>query len=321
VRGEALLASKRVAEARRAFEAAAARAPSSPQVHEKLGLALVADNKPREALQAFARALAADPSNLRPLDLSARVLLSQKRGAEATALVEGHMKKVGESAAVRQLLGRVYAGQGNLDKARENLERAVTLAPEEVEPYLLLSGLHRGKDAAERALADLGRAVRQQPKSLQAWMLKGTLHEALGQVYEAEEAYRKALEIRPDFIPALNNLAYNLAEHGGNLDEAHKLAARARQLAPQVAGVGDTLGWVQVKKGEFSKALESLEEAARKLPDNPEVHYHLGKAYAGLGERDRAAAALRKALRLSAKFSGADDARKTLEEVKSGAKG
>ncbi|MBI5446811.1 MAG: hypothetical protein HY900_37055 [Deltaproteobacteria bacterium] len=42
-------------------------------------------------------------------------------------------------------------------------------------------------------------------------MLKGALHDQAGQVEEANQAYRKALEIKADFVPALNNLAWKLA--------------------------------------------------------------------------------------------------------------
>jgi len=45
--------------------------------------------------------------------------------------------------------------------------------------------------------------------------------------------YRQALEIREDFAPAANNLAWILAEHGGNIDEALGLAQTAKEKMPR----------------------------------------------------------------------------------------
>jgi tetratricopeptide (TPR) repeat protein len=315
-RAAALLEKGRPAEARGILDAVVRDHPRDARAQERLGVTFLAEKRPKEALQAFRKALEADPKNLAALELAARVLASQKKDKEAIALVEDHVRTAGDSAGARQILARLDAGRGDREGAKAELERAIALDPGAVDAYLLLSGLRSGPDAGQQALADLDRAVKRRPDHLQAWMLKGTLHEALGQVYEAEDAYRKVLVIRPDFVPALNNLAYNLLEHGGNADEALKFAVRARELAPNVAGIGDTLGWAYVKKGSFGKAVEVLEGAARGLPGNPQVHYHLGKAYEGIGERTKAAAALAKALKLSERFPGADEARKTLDDLK-----
>ena len=43
--------------------------------------------------------------------------------------------------------------------------------------------------------------------------------------------FESALKIQPDNPAALNNIAFYLAENGGNLDEALRLAQRAIQKA------------------------------------------------------------------------------------------
>ena len=55
------------------------------------------------------------------------------------------------------------------------------------------------------------------------------------------------LERQPNDVVALNNIAWLLAERDSGA--AEKYARRAYSIAPQSAAVGDTLGWVLLKKG------------------------------------------------------------------------
>ena len=59
-------------------------------------------------------------------------------------------------------------------------------------------------------------------------------------------------------------------------------------------------------------AIAPLLQAAAKQPANPVFHYHLGMAYLGEGNLDKANASLQKALDLNPNFDGAADARAVL---------
>ena len=75
---------------------------------------------------------------------------------------------------------------------------------------------------------------------------------------------------------ALNNLAYLYAERLNDLDKAYDLARKARDLQGNDPAIADTLGWVLSKRGDYQQALTILQESAEKLPDNPEIQFHLG---------------------------------------------
>jgi Flp pilus assembly protein TadD len=109
---------------------------------------------------------------------------------------------------------------------------------------------------------------------------------------------------------------------GGNLDVALSLAQTARRGMPTSPGVADTLGWIYYQKGAYHSAVGSLREALRlsqqgNSPDNPQLHYHLGMAYAKSGQPTLARQHLQQALRLSLNSDDAPDARKQLAELKS----
>ena len=63
-------------------------------------------------------------------------------------------------------------------------------------------------------------------------MALGAIYDRLKQFDHAEQQYRRALEINPDFVPAANNLANLLAIHGTKLDEAMDLARKAKEKLP-----------------------------------------------------------------------------------------
>src|SRR5207245_11714989 len=61
-----------------------------------------------------------------------------------------------------------------------------------------------------------------------------------------------------------------------------------------------------------SNALPLLQEGAGKLPDQPEIQFHLGMAYYMVGEEGPARVALQKAVDARADFPGKDEARRRL---------
>ena len=117
---------------------------------------------------------------------------------------------------------------------------------------------------------------------------------------------------------AANNLAWIHSEHGGEQakDKALGLAQMAKQVAPDDPFVSCTLGWILYKRGVYQRALALLREGAVRLPDHPELQYHLGMAAVRTGDKDLARKALAFAAGSAAVFKGQDEARKTLAELR-----
>ncbi len=82
------------------------------------------------------------------------------------------------------------------------------------------------------ALREYERAARGSMESL-ALTYQGNVHAARTEVALAERKYRAALNVAPDNVMALNNLAWLLAQEGGSLDEAELLIRHALELNPE----------------------------------------------------------------------------------------
>ena len=96
------------------------------------------------------------------------------------------------------------------------------------------------------------------------------------------------MRLDPELAVAKNNLAYLIAETGGNLDRALDLAQEAKELLPDNPNAADTLGWVLYKKQSHDAAIGYLREAVRGMePDDPQlpiVRQHLALAYQAAGD-------------------------------------
>ena len=97
----------------------------------------------------------------------------------------------------------------------------------------------------------------------------------LGEIYEkqkdplkARDAYEKLLTKNPEFVPALNNLAYLYAEKLNDVDKAYKLARKASDLRSD-ASIADTLGWVLYKKGIINRPRHYSRKAPASCPRIP----------------------------------------------------
>jgi tetratricopeptide (TPR) repeat protein len=128
---------------------------------------------------------------------------------------------------------------------------------------------------------------------------------------DAEALLRAILDDDPDDAAACNDLGYQLADQGRNLDEAERLVRHAlavdrveRRKSGTVesenAAYRDSLGWVLFRRGDLAGAKSELEKAVS-LPTgevDPVVWDHLGDVLFRLNDKPKAKAMWEKAKEL-----------------------
>ena len=124
----------------------------------------------------------------------------------------------------------------------------------------------------ETALKLLLRAVKKYPYFEVTFHNLGNVYLAIGKYKDAENTFRKAIEIRSDFAEAMNDLASLLARQGKER-EAEELLRKAIDANPDYPYARVNLGQLLINRGqfgeaemEFKMALESkdLDEKTRK---------------------------------------------------------
>lgn len=123
-----------------------------------------------------------------------------------------------------------------------------------------------------------------------------------GRLEAAEELLRRVLARQPDYVRAMNNLAYLLTEQGRNPEEAEKLARAAVLREPTNPRVLDTLAFVLQSQQRRAEALPLYERAHQRALHMPpaarrEIGFHLIRAYLQQERRDEAGLILQELLR------------------------
>jgi tetratricopeptide (TPR) repeat protein len=78
----------------------------------------------------------------------------------------------------------------------------------------------------------------------------------------------------PKSPTSLNALGYTLADRTDRYYDAEKLIRKALRYDPESPAIIDSLGWVLYKRGKYEDAVEQLEIAYSRFPDQ-EVAAHL----------------------------------------------
>jgi tetratricopeptide (TPR) repeat protein len=171
----------------------------------------------------------------------------------------------------------VRAGQFELaiSSFRNVLERIEPDSQGAGDLYLRLGETYRRQGATDASIESLTRARHILPENPVVLGTLAMVLEGAGQKAEAEGAYRAALQADSDNATTMNNLAFLIAENGGNLDEALSLARRAVQLMPDASEVADTAGWIQLKRHAVDDALALFASALAREPDNQSYRSHL----------------------------------------------
>ncbi len=314
--GRAYLATREPAKATEAFRKIVALAPKDPRGPHLVGIGLRAQEKRAEAKKAFEASLALAPGYAEPLAQLVAMELAERQPDAALDRVKKQIDRAPRSGALHYILGNVHLLRRERELAEGAYLRALELEPHLLGPYLQLGSLYAANRKYDQALARLHEALKVNSEHLVSQMLLGVVYERMGDIPKAQEAYEKTLRLRPRFAPAANNLAWLLAEHGGDQERVLQLAQMAKEVAPEDPHISDTLGWILYKRGVYQRALALLRESASKLPESPEIQYHLGMAAYKAGDREAARKALSRAVEAPASFLGKNEARKALAELK-----
>jgi tetratricopeptide (TPR) repeat protein len=125
---------------------------------------------------------------------------------------------------------------------------------------------------------------------------------------QAAGLYKKLLQLEPDNLYAINNLAWIMCEDQGNLLQALELAEKGLQIAPDYLDLLDTRGMAYFRLGKFDKAVSDFSVCAQKYPDNmPSAavsYFHLGRAFAALAKKEEAMRYINTAIKLNQKNGG-----------------
>lgn len=185
-----------------------------------------------------------------------------------------------------------------IGEIKESIEmlRGSELPPDEV-GELIQSVLQTGslKEADARELIGVAQTVQaKHPKNVLVNLGLGDLWSWLRVESEAASAYQMALEVEPNNVSVLNNLAMLLALTGPKLTEANEFIDQAVKVAGPMDYLLDTRGIVRFASGNIEGAEKDILKAIEVSP-RPDRFFHLAQVLASQGRTEDARAAMKKA--------------------------
>ncbi|HKW18473.1 MAG TPA: tetratricopeptide repeat protein [Terriglobales bacterium] len=192
-------------------------------------------------------------------------------------------------AAVVFKLAEGYSAIGSLDRAEEYFALALRRDPECSGCDLALAQIAEKNGIDEKALAYLIAAKKLDPENPDILFEFGRVCLMRNLTKDAVPALEKAAQLRPD----RDTYVYELASAYvglGNLSEAESLFKRLLKKHPQDANLIYAMGAVYYLEGRFVEAQSSLKRSLEIEPNRAAASYYLGLTYDTSGDDEQAVA-------------------------------
>ena len=285
--------------------------PKDPRPAFLIGLTQLKEGQQQAARTAFEQSLEVYPGYLPALENLVDLDIADKQYVPALDRIQKQVDRNPKLAQLWAIRGKIYLAQQDYAHAEPALLTAIELDSTLEGAYLLLAKVYVASNRQEQAVERLA-AFTDKTADVPALMQLAMIQEQLKHYDQASDAYQRILKANPNFLPARNNLAHLDAERLARNDEADDPALRARNAFSDDPHSADTLGWTSFKRGAYDIALGLLQESASKLPDEPEVQFHLGMTYYMIGKEALARQTLQKAAEATSEFPDKNEALRRL---------
>ncbi len=268
-----------------------------------LAVALYQNGNKADARREFDSLLRSAPDDPAPLLAHARLLKDNKLWAQLTQKITEWSHKHPEDSP-------------------SGAPRANTL-------LTIASDLASTQDSRAKEISEglLRRILDRDPNNLTAMNTLAVLLQMTAHSAESARLYQRILELRSDNVVAINNLAWIMCEEQSNFQQALELTNKGLTMAPQYIDLIDTRGVVYYRLGKLDRAVQDFTTCIKLYPSTapPAVssRFHLARAFAKLGQANRAIEHLNQALDLDSRVGGlsaadAAEARNLLEQLRGG---
>ena len=301
----------------RALQAAqkvAAAYPDDPRVVETLARSQLAAGDSQQAISALNKLAGLQPRSPQPWVMLADVQRSLKNNAAAEQALRRALGIAPDALDAQQRLIALLLEGGKRDDALKVARDAQARQPQRAAGYLLEGEVHGtsakwaeaasayrkaldnggGGQAAVRLHAALLRAERKADADRMAadWLARNgsdlVMRGYLAERALADKRYPDAMalfsrmhEMAPQNALILNNLAWTAKELKD--PKALEYGEQALRLAPENPAIIDTVGMIQIERGEFDAGITNLKRAVALGPDLLPLQLNLAKALAKAG--------------------------------------
>jgi tetratricopeptide (TPR) repeat protein len=344
------------AEVRAGLEKRVAEQPDDPIALVRLAAIYERDGAVDKAIGAYQTALKVNSKNVRALiNLAQLYAVRLQDTPKAIELAKAAYKLAPDDSGITHTLGRLAYQTGDYKWAQSLLQATASKQPndpevlfdfaeasysvgqvpdaeaamrsalqagapfsraDEAKRFLDMVALSANPSQALTAASRVEQILKSEPGYVPALVVVAAISEQKSNVSVAKQTYEKVLSRYPDFAPAKKRLAILSAEDPGDGQKAYELATKAREAFPDDPELAKALGIVVYRQGDYARSARLLQESANKLNGDAKVFYYLGMAQYRLKQQTESKRSLQRALDLSLPGELANEARRTLAELK-----
>ncbi|MBW2526904.1 MAG: tetratricopeptide repeat protein [Deltaproteobacteria bacterium] len=283
--GMAAFANGQLTQAEALFKQATAADPKAYQAFYSLGV--VEERLGRSgAASSYRKAFTVVPKYERALVAYGLLLARQGKTSEADAFLSEKRGRMQKSAPIAAALAEVKSLAKDTSAAQRIAQEALKLDPDYRPAMVTIARDHyrnRRLDLALYALKAIldGFDAENPPRdknNAEAHLLRAYIWAEQGFRADAMSAFRRAMELRPDLVPARLRLATYLLEAGGAA-EALPILQQALQYDADNLAAHLSLGDAHRLLGQYTEAKRQFEWVLQRDQSLPQVHYNLALLY------------------------------------------
>ena len=277
--------------------------PSFLEARLGLAVSLELAGQLQQAKEQFLAALQQEPVNTQLIHYLAQISYRLGDLKESARWLTRYLSYEPRDPDAHMELAYVQIDQGRWQEAAEQIQMILdprSPAEGQADLWMALGQAYQSGRKYAAAEEAYRQAAQMSPEDLRPTLQMAGLFQRTGRFEEAERILQEAFSQHPDDPNLLNSLGYLYADQGIHLEEAVSLLERAMRQDPTNGAYMDSLGWVYFKLNHPEDALNLLEQAAVRLPDQ-EVFEHLGEVYLKLGKEQEALSVWKKGMGLETK--------------------
>lgn len=193
---------------------------------------------------------------------------------------------------------------GDLNLARQVYCKILEADPNHAEALHFLGLLAHQVGQHDLAIQCMEKSLAMDGSKIGFYNNLGSVYKAAGKLAQAEQNYRCALLLKPDFAEGHSNLGVVLFQKG-EVAAAIDSYRQALKLNPDCAEGYSNLGVALGNQGKLAEAVACFQQALRLKPDYADAHNNLGLAWRDEGKLEEAKSCFQKALQIRPTFAEA----------------
>ncbi|WP_165174872.1 response regulator [Desulfovibrio sp. ZJ369] len=237
----------------------------------------------------------------------AKELLAQKRYPEALAACQKILEFKPDSSAAYLVIGDTQRALREYDKARVAYETAASSAELYLAPLQRLAEMYGELGDKAMQLRYLQKLDSISPLNVNRKVSLGEIHLSMGESEKAEELFDKAVaQVTKDAMAGISSLSGRIAAIYADHDPAkaekflrNSLQVKGKFLSKSDIALFNQLGISLRKQGRWKDAISEYKRAIKIAPDDENLYYNVGMAFAEGADFLQAKANLLKALELN----------------------